>query len=574
MRPRGPSLLARAACLLVVVVLLALAAPRHGLAQTSYPPALLEQPSRAEQKIDGFPVLLDGQPILYVRRGIAGFSAEERAQTITRRLQRIANDVTLPVADLRIQESREDGSLYLRIGQNLLLTINERDAQASRMSQRQAAALAKSNIQKSLYRYRQDRKPGQLLRHALYAAIASGIAAATCLALMQISGRALPLIGRHIACHAPGLSFRQAQIVSPAAISSLAVQILKLVRVLLLLLILFFWAAFILRLFPWTRALGESFLTYFFASGELVLAAIANYLPNLFLLAIIGTITFYVLRAIKPLFTALERGNLAVPGFYPEWASPTYNILALLIIALATILGFPYLPGFGSPAFRGISVFLGLLLSLGSTSLITNVLGGIILIYTRAFRIGDHIRVGDVIGDIIEKNFLAIRICTPANQIITIPNASLLANNVINFNISSRELSRSLALQATVSLGYDVPWRLVHTSLIEAALATRHILPDPPPFVLQTELADHVISYQLNAFTDDPNRMVFIYSELHQNIQDKCNEHGIEILSPGYTAIRDGNASTIPAEHREHRPGESSAPPFRIAMVPAPPPQP
>ncbi|MFM7635186.1 MAG: mechanosensitive ion channel family protein [Cyanobacteriota bacterium] len=570
MRPRGPSLLARAACLLVVVVLLALAAPRHGLAQSSDPPALLEQPSRAEQKIDGFPVLLDGQPILYVRRGIAGFSAEERAQTITRRLQRIANDVTLPVADLRIQESREDGSLYLRIGQNLLLTINERDAQASRMSQRQAAALAKSNIQKALYRYRQDRKPGQLLRHALYAAIASGIAAATCLALMQISGRALPLIGRRIACHAPGLSFRQAQIVSPAAISSVAVQILKLVRVLLLL-VLFFWAAFILRLFPWTRALGESFLTYFFASGELVLAAIANYLPNLFLLAITGTITFYVLRAIKPLFTALERGNLAVPGFYPEWASPTYNILALLIIAVATILGFPYLPGFGSPAFRGISVFLGLLLSLGSTSLITNLLGGIILIYTRALRIGDHIRVGDVIGDIIEKNFLAIRICTPANQIITIPNASLLANNVINFNISSRELSRSLALQSTVSLGYDVPWRLAYASLVEAALATEHILPDPPPFVLQTELADHAISYQLNAFTDDPNRMMFIYSELHQNIQDKFKEHGIEILSPGYTALRDGNASTIPAEPQR---GAAQTPPFHIAMVSAPPPQP
>jgi small-conductance mechanosensitive channel len=484
-----------------------------------------------------------------VRRGIAGFSAEERAQTISRRLQRIASDVTLPLENLRIQESREDGSLYLRIGQDLLLTINERDAQASRLGQRQAATIAKSNIQKILYRYRQDRKPGQLLRHALHAAIASAMAAAAGLALMQISGRVLPLIGRRIVCHVPGLSFRQAQIVSPTAISSFAVQILKLLHVLLLL-ILFFWAAFILRLFPWTRAFGESILSCFFASLELVLSAIANHLPNLFILASIGTITFYLLRTIKPLFTALERGNHSIPGLYPDWASHTYNILSLLIIALATTLAFPCLPGFDSPAFRGFSIFLGLLLSLGSTSLITNVLGGIMLIYTRAFRVGDHIRVGDVIHAIIEKNFLAIRICTPANQVITIPNASLLTNNVINFNISSRDLSRRLALQSTVSLGHDVPWRSVEASLIEAALATGHMLPDPPPFVLQTELADHAISYQLNAFTDDPNRMVFIYSELHQNIQDKCNEHGIEILSPGHTAIRDGNASTIPAEQQ------------------------
>jgi small-conductance mechanosensitive channel len=189
-------------------------------------------------------------------------------------------------------------------------------------------------------------------------------------------------------------------------------------------------------------------------------------------------------------------------------------------------------------------------------------LGGVILIFTRPFRIGDHIRVGDVIGDVVEKNFLAIRICTPSNQVITIPSSTLLNSEVINFNISSRELNRNLILQTSVTLGYDVPWREATTSLIEAAVATRHILPEPAPFVLQTKLGDHAISYQLNAFTSEPNQMVFIYSELHQNIQDRFNENGIEILSPSYTSIRDGNMSTIPAEYL---PSDYAAPPFRIA---------
>jgi small-conductance mechanosensitive channel len=267
------------------------------------------------------------------------------------------------------------------------------------------------------------------------------------------------------------------------------------------------------------------------------------------------------LRVVKPFFMALERGNLMIPGFYSDWARPTYNLLVILVLALAAILAFPYLPGFNSPAFQGVSVFLGLLLSLGSTSAITNVIGGIILIYTRAFRIGDHIRIGDVIGDIIETNFLAVRICTPANQVITIPNSTLLSNKVVNYNISSRELSRCLILQTTVTLGYDVPWRKVHATLIDAALSTEHILKDPSPFILQTSLDNNDISYQLNAYTDDPNGMVFHYSLLHQSIQDKCNQNGIEILSPAYTALRDGNHSTIPADDL---PATYVAPPFHV----------
>lgn len=234
------------------------------------------------------------------------------------------------------------------------------------------------------------------------------------------------------------------------------------------------------------------------------------------------------------------------------------------MIALAAVVAFPYLPGFDSPAFRGVSVFLGILFSLGSTSAVANVVGGVILIYTRAFQIGDRIQIGDVTGDVLEKTLLVTRIITPTNRIITIPNSSLLSSNVINFSVASRELQRYLILQTTVTLGYGLPWRTVHATLTQAALATTDILSEPEPFVLQTSLDDFYVSYQLNAYTNHPERMVNIYSVLHQNIQDHCNEAGIEIMSPSYSALRDGHHSTIP---ENYLPSDYRAPGFRTVSL-------
>ncbi|MFM7353207.1 MAG: mechanosensitive ion channel family protein, partial [Microcystis aeruginosa] len=415
---------------------------------------------------------------------------------------------------------------------------------AHRSTPKVLAEKALQTIKVALNQYRQDRRPEQLLKNIIYTVLASFTFLIISFAIIKISEKIFPFIRRLIESRIPGIQIQNVEIISSYQISLFWLRILCAFRSFILLLLLFVYATFVLRLFPWTRIFGESILGYLSRSLELVLWSIGQYLPNFFIIAIIIFITYYLIRLVKPFFTAIERGNLIIPGFYTDWAQPTYNLLLVIIIALAAVVIFPYLPGFNSPAFRGISVFLGLLLSLGSTSAIANVIGGIILIYTRAFRIGDHIQIGDVIGDLIEKNFLVIRICTPTNKIITIPNSSLLSSNVINFSISSRELNRHLIIQTTITLGYDLPWRKAHKTLIEAALETEHILKEPAPFVLQTSLDNFYISYQLNAYTNQPNLMVIIYSELHQNIQDKCNEAGIEILSPSYTSLRDGNTTT------------------------------
>jgi small-conductance mechanosensitive channel len=535
-----------------VVLLLTLTSPLLGIAQN---------PTQPENKIDGFPVMLDGKTLFFIRRGVSSFSAEERANTITRRIERIAQNDSIPIENLTIEQIPDDNSLYLSVDQEVILTVTERDAKAYRSTPEVLAQQALQKIQVAIAQYRQDRKPEQLFKNIIYTVIATFAFLIISFGVIKISGKLFPFIRRLIESLTPGIQIGNIEIVSSSKISFFWLRVLRMIRLFILFLLTFNYATFVLRLFPWTRVFGESILGYFSRSLELVLSSIGKYLPNAFIIAIIIFVTYYLIRLIKPFFTAIERGNLVIPGFYTDWAKPTYNLLLVIIIALAAIVAFPYLPGFDSPAFRGVSVFLGLLLSLGSTSAIANVIGGIILIYTRAFRIGDHIQVGDVIGDLIEKNFLVIRICTPTNKIITIPNSSLLSSNVINFSISSRELNRNLIIQTTITLGYDLPWRKAHKTLIEAALETDHILKEPAPFVLQTSLDNFYISYQLNAYTNQPNLMVIIYSELHQNIQDKCNEAGIEILSPSYTSLRDGNTTTIP---ENYLPSDYAAPPFRV----------
>jgi small-conductance mechanosensitive channel len=229
---------------------------------------------------------------------------------------------------------------------------------------------------------------------------------------------------------------------------------------------------------------------------------------------------------------------------HPDLVDPTYQLLRLLVIAFAIVAAFPYIPGSDSPVFRGISIFVGFLLSLGSTSLVSNLIAGLVLIYTRGLGIGDRIEIGDTVGDVVARNLLVTRIRTIKNVVITIPNSMVLSAHIVNYSANKDE--QGLILHSTVTIGYDVPWRQVHQLLIAAARATRGIIDLPGPFVMQTSLDDYYVSYEVNAYTREPARMALIYSELHQNIQDKFNEANVEIMSPSYAALRDGNAVTIP----------------------------
>jgi small-conductance mechanosensitive channel len=272
-----------------------------------------------------------------------------------------------------------------------------------------------------------------------------------------------------------------------------------------------------------------------------------DYIPNLITIIVLVVIFRYVLKFFRFIKTEIERGNLNVPGFYPDWANPTYQILRVLILAFMLIVIFPYMPGYESPIFKGVSVFVGVLFTFGSAGALGNIVAGLVLTYMRAFKLGDRVKIGEVTGDIIGKSLLVTRVRTIQNEVISIPNSTVMSNHTVNYSTDAP--TNGLIVHTTVTIGYDAPWRQVHQLLIDAALATPMIAVEPKPYVFQTSLDDYYVSYRINAYTNEPNKQALIYSNLHQNIQDEFNKAGVEIMSPHYKALRDGNATAIPPEY-------------------------
>ncbi|WP_228036983.1 mechanosensitive ion channel family protein [Cuspidothrix issatschenkoi] len=531
-----------------------------GYAQDKSTPIV--QDSEIVNKIDGTPVLLGDTTLFVIQKSVGSFSPQERAQAVTNRLEIIANDPLISMDNLRVVEDSDITSIV--IGDKTLFTITDKDAKAANKTRQILAEKCIEIIRNAINQYRKERSLDYIIKGLLY----SFILTIFLLIFLKIFNQVYPIIITRLqnwrGIRIPELRIQNIELLPAARVINIVTRLVKIIRIIIVISIFYIYISLVLSFFPWTKQISSRLISYFLAAIYKSWLAFADYLPNIFALALIFFITHYSLKFIRYIFTELGNGNISIPGFYNDWAEPTYKLVFLIIVALALVLAFPYLPGFGSPAFQGISVFLGILFSLGSTAVITNVVAGIILIYTRAFQMGDRIKIGEAIGDIVEKTLLVTRIRTIKNVIITIPNGTVLNSQIINYTALSQDPNYYLIIHTTITLGYDLPWRKVHQALIDAALATNNILTEPIPFVLQTSLDDFYVSYELNAYSNKPMLMANIYSELHQNIQDKCNEAGMEILSPHYAAVRDGNQTTIPENYLSE---DYKPPGFRLSSL-------
>ena len=522
----------------------------------------IAQNSEIVNKIDGTPVLLGNTTLFLIQKNVGSFSHQERAQAVTTRLEKIANDPLISIDKLRVVEDSDTTNIV--IGDKTLFTITDKDAKAVNKTRQILAEKCIEIIRNAINQYRKERSLDNILKGLFYTFISTVILFVFLKVFNQVYPRIITRLQNWRGIRIPELRIQNIELLPAARVSNIVTRLVKIIRIIIVISIFYIYISLVLSFFPWTKQISYRLISYFLAAIYKSWLAFADYLPNIFALALLFFITHYSLKFIRYLFTELGNGSISIPGFYNDWAEPTHKIVLLIIVALALVLAFPYLPGFGSPAFQGISVFLGVLFSLGSTAVITNVVAGTILIYTRAFQMGDRIKIGDAIGDIVEKTLLVTRIRTIKNVIITIPNGTVLTSQIINYSSLSQDPNYYLILHTTITLGYDIPWRKVHQVLIDAAIATNNILPEPIPFVFQTSLDDFYVSYELNAYTHQPILMASIYSELHQNIQDKCNEAGIEILSPHYSAVRDGNQTTIP---EDYLPQDYKAPGFRLSSL-------
>ena len=519
-------------------------------------------PSRPNeaQIAEGYPVVVDGYPIFEIREFLGANPAPERAARISRGLQQLVND---PSLDLNLLHT-EDESFGTKIvfGDDLVMVVSPADARHTGIPANALAFQYAKLIRAKVEQARSEHTPRYLWKAAARAVLTLVAFVFVFWLALYVSRRALRIIETSAKTKIKSLKIQGAEIVAAERLSRALLSLVRWVRLLFLLVATYVFLFTEFNYFPWTRDLGRRLLGWVISPLTMIGMSVVNYLPKAFFIAIVIIVTHYILRLVRLLTAEVKRGRIRIPRFYPEWTDPTYRIVRFLILAFAAVMIVPYLPGEESPAFKGVGVFLGLLVSLGSTSAVSNVIAGIMLTYTRGFRVGDWVTIADNTGEVTQQALLATHIKTIKNVEVTIPNSVVLSSHIQNFSMLAQ--MDGLILHTSVTIGYDAPWRTIHKLLIDAALKTKFILTDPAPFVLQNALDDSYVEYMINAYTRSPLQMVNIYSELHANIQDSFYQAGVEIMSPVFHALRDGNRAAIPDAYL---PTDYRPPGFRVNKI-------
>ena len=332
----------------------------------------------------------------------------------------------------------------------------------------------------------------------------------------------------------------------PKKTKNIFVFISNMVRLVITVFILIAYTPFMFSFFPWAEDLATSFYAATLTPIKFLFFGFIDFLPDLIFIIVVIYIARYIVRILRYMAEDIETEKLVIKRFSKDLAGTTQKIFSIIIYAFALVIVIPHLPGSASPAFQGVTIFLGAMVSFGSTSAIANIVAGLVITYMRPYQIGDRVKIQNTVGDVIEKTLLITRIRTLKNEEVTIPNSNIITNHLINYSANIK--NDGLILHTDVTIGYDIPWMKVEKLLLQAASKTLDIQKEPKPFVLQTSLDDNYVSYELNAYTKEAKKMPKTYSEIHRNILELFNDANIEILSPSYIAARDGNLTTVPSQ--------------------------
>ncbi|WP_448777075.1 mechanosensitive ion channel family protein [Bacteroides congonensis] len=492
----------------------------------------------------GIPVVADGDTLFYLFTKRGGYTPQQRAQMTGAAVEELGKRFNLRPDSVSIDHS--DIVSDLMYGNKVLLSLTDQDALWEGVSRDSLAKERRENVVSKLHEMKAEHSIWRMVKRILYFVLVIVgqylLFRLTNWLFRKVKARILRLKDTKI----KPVSIQGYELLDTQKQANLLVFLASVGRYILMALQLLFTVPLIFIIFPQTEGLAYRLLGYIWNPIKNIFIGIVDYIPKLFTIIVIWYAVKYLVRLVLYLAREVEAGRLKINGFYPDWAMPTFHIIRFLLYAFMIAMIYPYLPGASSGVFQGISVFVGLIVSLGSSTVIGNIIAGLVITYMRPFKMGDRIKLNDTTGDIIEKTPLVTRIRTPKNEVVTVPNSFIMSSHTVNYSTSAREYG--LIIHSEVSIGYDIPWRQVNQILIDAALNTPGVVDDPRPFVLETSLSDWYPVYQINAYIKEADKMAQIYSDLHQNIQDKFNEAGIEIMSPHYMAVRDGNASTMPKD--------------------------
>ncbi len=506
----------------------------------------------------GYPVVGVLQDTLFlVYSKIGASTPSERAVNISKKIEKLYDDDFLRTDSIQILKAENTYDIVYH--DIIIMSISENDALWYGKSMESLADEYQQTIAQSIINAKKENGWLKLLSRIGLVLLVIAIARLIIFFIAKGYSILLRYIDIKKEVWLTGITFKDYTFLTADQELHIVLMLVKVFKWFVYVVLLYITLPIIFSIFPFSRNWADALFKLIWSPFKGVIFAIWDYLPNLFTILVIYFVMRYVMKFVKYIFREIQYNKLVISGFHADWAMPTYSIVRFLLYAFMFVLIFPYLPGSDSNIFKGVSVFIGILFSLGSSSAIANMVAGLVITYMRPFQVGDRIRIGEATGDIIEKTLLVTRIKTIKNEIITIPNSSVLTGNTINYSIGAKDTG--LIIHSTVTIGYDVPWKDMHQTLIDAALRTPMVMQEPKPFVLQTSLDDFFVSYQINAYVREASKQAVIYSNLHQNIQDVCNERGIEILSPHYRAARDGNNTTIP---KDYLPEDYQSPGFNV----------
>jgi len=507
--------------------------------------------------LTGYPVNPFGKDLFHIRAKIGPYSAENRAATVSSILRKIAGDPFFRADSLKIIHNEDE--IEVVYGEMIVTAVTPADARAENKPADIIAFERHRQITTALTETIEQNSQAGIFKSIIF----SGIILVLLIFFVYLVNKFYHFFDSRIHDKGPGvlskIKIRDYQVINARHQIRFFHSLIVILRYVLIILLFVTALALTGYLLPWTKVYSLIFLNFILNPVKSFLLALWFFIPNLITIIVIIFISTLVIRLFRFFKAEIEKGAINLKGFYPEWAQPVFNIIKFLIWVFTLILIYPYLPGSDSRVFQGVSVLVGLLFSITSASILGNLVSGFALTFTRAFQIGDRIRVGDNTGDVVEKTMAVTKIRTIKNEIITIPNSKVSASEVVNYSTLAGE--DGLILHTTVTIGYEEPWRQVHQLLIDAAKATDQILHEPEPFVFQTSLDDFYVSYQINAYTRNAQQMAVILSDLHRNIQESFNNSGVEIMSPHYRSLREGNRIAIP---EDYIPKEYSQPAFTV----------
>ncbi|HLF95923.1 MAG TPA: mechanosensitive ion channel domain-containing protein [Methylococcaceae bacterium] len=509
------------------LVWLVLWAPGAFAVEPAADPLAAEMESAADHR--RAPVTLDGKTLFQVR-GVTAHTAEQRAAAIGARIKAIAADPSIAIDALQAVDAGD--RTQIGAGDRLVMFVVDADAALEGISRPLLAEAILRKTSEAIAAYREDRSPRVLLAHAAYALGATLAAGLLLFAVLRLFRGLDVAAERRFKSRIEELEIGSHRIIHATQLSTALHGVIHALQVLSVLAIVYVYLNLALGLFPWTRPLGQRLLALVLDPLADMGAAILAAVPNLVFIAVLILVTRYVLKLTRLFFAGVDQGTIALRDFDRDWAWPTYKIARLLVIAFAVVVAYPYIPGSESEAFKGVSIFLGVIFSLGSSSVIANLIAGYTLTYRRAFKIGDRVGIGQHLGDVVEIRLMVTRLRSLKNEDLVIPNSMILGSDIVNYSTLAH--TQGLILHTTVGIGYETPWRQVEAMLRLAAERTPGLLQTPPPFILQKALGDFCVTYELNVYCDNPRAMMQFYTLLHQNILDLFNEYGVQIMTPAY----------------------------------------